>query len=126
MTTEETMELLFGPEEHATPEQSYWPPLSATLAAHDYARRNTNPVERTVAGRLETAFLAGAQWALTHNPADGPASTNKHEVTANRKAVCAATRDEWICTQEEGHNGPHVAAMYGLWGEVCDVREEQE
>lgn len=38
---------------------------SAEEAAHDYMRRNIGPSVGTIADRLEIAFLAGAQWALT-------------------------------------------------------------
>ena len=38
---------------------------SAKEAAHDYMRRNIGPSVGTIADRLEIAFLAGAQWALT-------------------------------------------------------------
>lgn len=38
---------------------------SAEEAAHDYTRRNIAPSVRTIADRLEAAFLAGTQWALT-------------------------------------------------------------
>ena len=41
---------------------------SAEEAAHDYTRRNIGPSVGTIADRLEIAFLAGAQWALTHSP----------------------------------------------------------
>ena len=42
---------------------------SAEEDAHDYMRRNIGPSVGTIADRLEAAFLAGVQWALTHSPA---------------------------------------------------------
>lgn len=52
---------------------------SAEEAAHDYMRRNIGPSVGTIADRLETAFLAGAQWALTHNPVDEPTQEARKE-----------------------------------------------
>ncbi|MCT1710231.1 hypothetical protein [Dermabacter hominis] len=76
---EEILEKIFGPAGHATPEQAYWPSPSVTQAAHDYTRRNIGPSVGTVADRIETAFLAGAQWALTNNPADEPTREARKE-----------------------------------------------
>ena len=99
---------------------------SAEEAAHDYMRRNIGPSVGTIADRLETAFLAGAQWALTHNPADSPSSAIEQEARISREATCVSTHDGWVCTREKGHSGRHVASAFALWGTAYDVWEEEE
>ena len=122
-TTEELMEYYFGPEGHATPDQ---PHARAVQAAHDYACQNIGPSVGTIADRLEAAFLAGTQWALTNYPADTPSPVIELEAGISRAATCASTHDGWVCTREKGHSGRHVASAFALWGTAYDAWEEEQ
>ena len=122
MTTEELMEYYFGPADNATPDQ---PHAKAVQAAHDYACRNIGPSVGTIADRLEAAFLAGTQWALTHYPADNPTPVIELEARTSRAATCDSMHDGWVCTREKGHSGRHVASAFALWGTAYDVWEEE-
>lgn len=95
-------------------------------AAHDYACRNIGPSVGTIADRLEAAFLAGTQWALTHYPDNSPTPVIELEAGISREATCASTHDGWVCTREKGHSGRHVASAFALWGTAYDAWEEEQ
>jgi len=124
MTTEELVEYYFGPVGHVEPDQSH---PDALKAAHDYAIRNISPSVGTIADRLEAAFLAGTQWKPPHDPIDRHAQKAIEKARAGQTVICAVRRDDWPCTLNKGHKGPHVATIPDPFGStVCDIWEEEQ